>query len=131
MVYKQKNPLVPTFIALAVVVGGTCVFAASTTITPSSFAAVVTGTPATGDMNLAVTNASGTPIIGAPNPQESSLLANIQEIQNINLDASVLNDSSFTSFTDFIRASSVPAGRANPFAPFAGLVASSTSIAGQ
>jgi len=128
MVYKQKNPLAPTFIALAVVVGGACALVVSATGSSSSFVAA-TGAMVTGDSNLAVTSMGSAAAggVGVLDPQEATLLANIRQIQNINLDSSILSDSSFVSFTDFIHFVAAPAGRPNPFATFAGLVASSSN----
>jgi hypothetical protein len=126
MVYKQKKSIFPTLLAVAVTSFGACAFVfgfGSTGPLSSSLAAI----GASGD-NLAVTNsttgASQSPVVDS---QEMNLLANIRQIESINLDSSVLNDSYFVSFTDFVRFTAQPAGRANPFAPFAGMAAATSS----
>ncbi len=133
MIYKRRTSFSPVFITLALLLvsGGLIAIATFQPSTPTTLAAVAVS----GDPNL-TTNAAGatrgasTANTGALNTDEVTLANDIQQINSINLDTSILQSQAFLSFVNFVHAIPQTVGRTNPFAPINGLVVTGTSSTG-
>lgn len=115
-------------LAVVLVGVGSFVFMASQPSVPKTLAAVAMA----GDPNLtAVGSATSTVPAGMfGNSDEATLANDIQQIDSINLDTSILQSPAFLSFTNFVQVIPQSVGRVDPFAPISGLTVTSSSSAG-
>ncbi len=80
---------------------------------PKTLAAAVAG-----DTNLTMSGMGAIASSSFLTPNEAALSADIQQVDNINLDTSFLNSPAFSTFTNYLVPSvTEPIGRPNPFAP--------------
>lgn len=130
MIYKRKTSISPTVIALVAVIASAGILTTAI-MQPSSSSTTVAAVAATGDPNLTATVNTGAATtsanIGALNADEVALQSDIQQINSINLDTSVLQNPTFMSFVNFVQPVQETIGRPDPFAPINGLVTTNPS----